>query len=72
MEYNNKTTLDNVLFIFRQMGVKVVNLEITRATENERHNASAIFMIRLHRRFSAAKVVEAVAKVEGVFSIYEI
>ena len=72
MEYNNKTTLDNVLFIFRQMDIKVVNLEITRATENERHNASAIFLIRLNRRFNANKVVDAVRKVEGVFSIYEI
>lgn len=72
MEYNNKATLDNVLFIFRQMGVKVVNLEITRATENERHNASALFVIRLNHRFPAKKVLEAVHKVEGVFSIYEI
>ena len=72
MEYNNKATLDNVLFIFRQMDIKVVNLEITRATENERHNASAIFLIRLNRRFNANKVVDAVHKVEGVFSIYEI
>jgi len=72
MEYNNKSTLDNVLFIFRQMGIKVVNLEITRDTENERHNASAIFLIRLNRRFTADKVVEAASKVDGVFSIYEI
>jgi len=72
MEYNNKATLDNVLFLYRQMGVKVVNLEITRAIENERHNASAIFLIRLNRRFNANKVVEAVRKIEGVFSIYEI
>ena len=72
MEYNNKATLDHVLFIFRQMDIKVVNLEITRATENERHNASAIFLIRLNRRFNANKVVDAVRKVEGVFSIYEI
>ena len=72
MEYNNKTTLDNVLFIFRQMGVRVVNLEIARATENERHSASAIFLIRLNRRFTISKVVEAVRKVEGVFNIYEI
>ena len=72
MEYNNKATLDNVLFIFRQMDIKVVNLEITRATEYERHNASAIFLIRLNRRFNANKEVDAVRKVEGVFSIYEI
>ena len=72
MEYSNKTALDNVLFVYRQMGVKVVNLEITRATESERHNACAIFMIRLNKRFTAEKVLEAVRKVDGVFSIYEI
>ena len=72
MEYDNKSTLDNVLFLFRQMGVKVVSLEITRATENERHNASAIFMIRMNHRFTAAKIENAVGKVDGVFSIYEI
>jgi len=54
------------------MGVKVVNLEITRAIENERHNASAIFLIRFNRRFNANKVVEAVRKIEGVFSLSEI
>lgn len=72
MEYSNKTSLDNVLFVYRQMGIKVVNLEITRATETERHNACAIFLIRLNKRFTADKVLEAVRKVDGVFSIYEI
>ncbi len=71
LEYTNKTCLDNVLFIFRQMNLKVINLEITRSTETERHNACAIFTIRLTKRFTAEKVLETLKKVDGVFQVYE-
>lgn len=39
MEYSNKTCLDNVLRLFRDLNLKVLNMEITRSTETETHNA---------------------------------
>ena len=43
MEYSNKACLDNVLKLFRDLELKVLNMEITRSTETETHNACALF-----------------------------
>ena len=47
MEYEDKTCLDDVLQLYRSCNVKVLNIQITRAAENEEHNACAIFTLRL-------------------------
>ena len=45
MEYSNKACLDNVLKLFRDLELKVLNMEITRSTETETHNACALFTL---------------------------
>ncbi|MBQ8646673.1 MAG: MgtC/SapB family protein [Oscillospiraceae bacterium] len=72
MEYRNKDCLDQVLTLFRESQVRVLHLEITRASNDERHNACAIFALRLPRRQSSEKVLTMVSAVNGVVSAEEL
>lgn len=72
MEYVDKACLDNVLKLYRERSVKVLNMEITRATGSEHHNACAIFSLRLNKKCKAEHLVADVNRVEGVVSVEEL
>ena len=50
IEYRDRVTLDELLRLYREQGLKVVNLEITRSKGSEKHNACAIFTVRMDRK----------------------
>ena len=58
--------------MFREKQMRVLHLEITRASNDERHNACAIFALRLARRQSAEAVLTAVSAIHGVVSAEEL
>lgn len=62
MEYEDKTCLDDVLQLYRSCNVKVLNIQITRAAENEEHNACAIFTLRLPRSCTVNRLMTLVGK----------
>lgn len=72
MEYVDKACLDNVLKLYRERSVKVLNMEITRAAGSEHHNACAIFSLRLNKKCKAEHLVADVNRVEGVVSVEEL
>lgn len=72
MEYKKKNSLDEVLKYCREHGVKILNVEITRSSQNERHNACAIFTLRLHSRISGSQVLADINAMEGIISIEEL
>lgn len=72
MEYTNKTCLENVLNLFREHNVKVLNMEITRSSGSEQHNACAIFSLRLNRRYRVERLLEDTGDTEGVLSVEEL
>ena len=72
MEYNDRPCLDAVLKYFRESGVKVTDLEITRSAETEKHNACAIFSLQLHRRNGAQQLLADLIRMEGVISVEEL
>ena len=72
MEYEDKTCLDDVLQLYRSCNVKVLNIQITRAAENEEHNACAIFSLRLNKRCKVEQLVAKVSGTEGVVSVEEL
>ena len=49
MEYTDKNCLESILKLFRNRNLKVLNMEITRSSSSEKHNACAIFSIRLNK-----------------------
>lgn len=72
MEYADSSCLDEALRLCREQGIKVMNLQITRHTRDERHNACAIFELRLNRKCTAEAIVHQLLEISGVESIEEL
>ena len=72
MEYTDRSCLEQVLKLYREKNVKVLNMEITRATGSEHHNACAIFSLRLHKKCKVEPLLDAIHRVEGVAAVEEL
>ena len=72
IEYRDRVTLDELLRLYREQGLKVVNLEITRSKGSEKHNACAIFTIRMDRRHTVEQLLRDIIAVDGVFQVEEL
>ena len=72
MEYTDRSCLEQVLKLYREKNVKVLNMEITRATGSEHHNACAIFSLRLNKTCKVELLLDAIHRVEGVAAVEEL
>ena len=72
MEYRDRECLDRVLYLFHISRLKLQNMEVTRATGTEKHNACAIFSLRLNKNCSINELLERVKLIEGVVSVEEL
>ena len=72
MEYTDRSCLEQVLKLYREKNVKVLNMEITRATGSERRNACAIFSLRLNKKCKVELLLDAIHRVEGVAAVEEL
>ena len=72
MEYTDRSCLEQVLKLYREKNVKVLNMEITRATGSEHHNACAIFSLRLNKKCRVELLLDAIHRVEGVAAVEEL
>ena len=72
MEYTGKPCLESVLRLYRERELKVLNMEITRSNGSERHNACAIFTLRLNRKCSAEQLLTEMNAISGVVSVEEL
>lgn len=70
-EYTEKTSLDQVLELFRLRNVKVLNMEITR-TLVEHDRASAVFTLRLNRHYRAEQLLAEASALEHVVQVEEL
>lgn len=66
IEYVNSTTMDQILRFFRDQKLKVLNIEITRSTGNDTHNACAIFSLMMNKHCSAEQALSKISSMEGV------
>ncbi len=72
LEYMDRACLENVLKLYRELDLKVLNLEITRSAGSEKHNACAIFTLRLNKKCKVERLLAKVSATEGVFSVEEL
>ena len=72
MEYTDRSCLEQVLKLYREKNVKVLNMEITRATGSEHHNACAIFSLRLNKKCKVELLLDAIHRGEGVAAVEEL
>ena len=71
MEYAGKSCLEEVLKLYREQNVKILNMEITRSAGSEKHNACVIFLLRL-RKLRAEQLVARLNAIQGVLSVEEL
>lgn len=72
MEYAGKPCLENVLKLYRELELKVLNLEITRSAENTSHNSCAIFTLRLNKHCNIESLLTSTNAIAGVVSVEEL
>lgn len=72
MEYTGKICLENVLQLYRDNQIKLLNIQITRSTGSKKHNACAIFSLRLPHGCGVSRVLKTVGETEGVISVEEL
>ena len=72
IEYRDRVTLDELLRLYREQGLKVVNLEITRSKGSEKHNACAIFTVRMDRKHTVENLLRDIIALDGVFQVEEL
>lgn len=72
MEYTDKACLENVLKLYRELDLKILNMEITRSRGSKKHNACAIFTLRLNKRCPVERVIQIVSSTKGVIVAEEL
>ena len=72
MEYTDKACLENVLKLYRELDLKILNMEITRSRGSKKHNACAIFTLRLNKRCPVERVIQIVSSTKGVILAEEL
>lgn len=72
VEYSDNKTMDTLLQEFREHGLKILNMGIIHSDSNERHNACAIFTLRLHKGLDVEHVQADIKSTAGVVSVREL
>ena len=72
VEYNRKQFLEDAMQLFRRFGLKLQDIEITRAIGEDTYSACVIFTLRLSSKCNAEKLIERIWQVEGVVSVQEL
>ena len=72
MEYGDKRCLDDALKLCREKNIKIMNMQITRHTRDDKHNACVIFELRLNKKNTAEAVVHKLLEIPDVVSIEEL
>ena len=72
MEYTDKAALDRVLMLYRDRKVTILNMQITRHTGSKKHNASAIFTLRLNKYYLVRHLMQDILSIDGVIQAEEL
>ena len=72
VEYSDNRTMDVLLQEFREHGLKILNMGIIHSSASERHNACAIFTLRLHKGLDVEHVQADIKSTAGVVSVREL
>lgn len=72
IEYADKKYLDEIMHTLRAEGHKVTNLEITRSKVSAKHNACALFTLRLKQNVKPDDLIEELRAKEGVVLVEEL
>ena len=72
MEYASRDCLDQMLMLFHNLGVRVIDLQITSSVKNDQHNACVLFSLRLNKNVNPPSLINKMLALESVISIEEL
>lgn len=71
LEYYDRNSLDQLLTYFRDCGVRVLSMQVTRSDAGKKR-ACVLFALRLHRGMTEEHLVRDIRQIPGIFSIQEL
>ena len=71
MQYTDRSCLEEVLRLFQQKNVRVLNMEITRAPGNELPDAYVFFFPRMNKKDTVDRILLEIRTINGVLSVEE-
>ena len=72
MEYTGKTCLENVLRLYRELDLKLLDMEITRNADGDKITSCAIFTLRLHKKCKADWLLGQLHAIKGIVLVEEL
>ena len=72
IEYDGNDSLESLLHLLRDLGLKILNMGIIHSSRSDSHNACAIFSLRLPKGADADEVMARIRSTQGVVSLREL
>ena len=69
IEHTDKSCVEELLRLFREADMKILNMGIIRSDSTERHNACAIFTLRLRKGTHQEDLLGQIRAIPGVLSV---
>lgn len=69
IEHTDKSCVEELLRLFREADMKILNMGIIRSDSTERHNACAIFTLRLRKGTHQEDLMGKIRSIPGVLSV---
>ena len=72
MEYTGKTCLEHVLRLYRELDLKLLDMEITRNADGDKITSCAIFTLRLNKKCKADWLLGQLHAIKGIVLVEEL
>lgn len=71
-EYTDKTCIEELLRLFREADLKILDMGIIRSDSSERHNACALFTLRLRKGTHQEAIINQARAIPGMVAVREL
>ena len=72
IEHTDKSCIEELLRLFREADMKILNMGIIRSDSTEKHNACAIFTLRLRKGTHQEDLLDQARATPGVVSVRQL
>ncbi|MBQ7797424.1 MAG: hypothetical protein IJ374_12835, partial [Lachnospiraceae bacterium] len=71
IKYSEKDCLNEILHLYQEKNVRILNVEIFRQTEENKH-ICALFALRMPRKYAVEVLVKEISSIKGIVSVEEL
>lgn len=72
IEYTDRSCLDDMLKLYREQKLNILNMQITRPADNIERHTCVIFTLRLPRHCNVNDLLELITSIPGISSVEEL